>query len=232
MDLQTVRAGPRGDAVTGSQNAIRSGLHVLDTADLEAGQVSLAWSPADWRLAKGGLSECEIALLDCVPVVRDASWYARLWDLGVRRAAGLHVEAVVFVPGCQFEFGRNLCDATGAVVALIIPALDGIGEIEDLVALDLDSGALARWRGRAAVLGAEMILAPRLGDPLRVFPDARAWLGGNCEGVMILDWRKAAAALEGVTLEVDSVEFGQQLREHLTRPAPPIVVRVNRRVAA
>lgn len=128
-------------------------LHIPSTAASEARQVNLAWSPADWRLAKGGLSECEMALLDCFPVVCDTNWYARLWGLGIRGAAGLHVESVVFLPGGQFEFWRNLRDATGAVVALIIPALDGFGEIEDLMAFDIDGGAVARWRGCAAVLG-------------------------------------------------------------------------------
>jgi len=203
-----------------------------NSAAFEATQGDLAWSPSDWRLANGGLSECKIALLDCLPVVCDANWYARVWDLGARSAAGLHVESAVFLPSGQFEFGRDLRDATGAVAALITPALDGFGEIEDLAAIDLDSGAMAQWRGRAAVLGAEMIFAPRLGDPLRVFPDAMAWLAGNREGVVILDWTKAAAALDGVTLEVESVEFGRQLRQRLARPAPPIVVRVNGRAAA
>ena len=39
MDLQTVRAGPRGDAETGSRNAATLGdLHILSTADPESNQ--------------------------------------------------------------------------------------------------------------------------------------------------------------------------------------------------
>jgi hypothetical protein len=42
MNLQTARAGPRADAETGPQNAMRSGLHVLNTADLESNQKKTA----------------------------------------------------------------------------------------------------------------------------------------------------------------------------------------------
>src|SRR5277367_461016 len=39
MDLQTARAGPRGDAETGSRNDARlGGLHILITADPESNQ--------------------------------------------------------------------------------------------------------------------------------------------------------------------------------------------------
>lgn len=41
MDLQTVRAGPRGDAVTGSQNAMPSRLQVPNTADPERNQETI-----------------------------------------------------------------------------------------------------------------------------------------------------------------------------------------------
>jgi hypothetical protein len=43
MDLQKEKAGPRGDAATGSQNAAKhSGLHALNTADPERNQGDLA----------------------------------------------------------------------------------------------------------------------------------------------------------------------------------------------
>jgi hypothetical protein len=59
---------------------------------------------------------------------------------------------------------------------------------------------------------------------------AFAWFCGDREGVN-LDWSPAAALLEGVTLAVDAVGFGQVLRQRLTRPALPIVVRNSAKAA-
>jgi hypothetical protein len=42
VDVQTVRAGPRDNAETGSQNATHGGLHALNTADVERAQANIA----------------------------------------------------------------------------------------------------------------------------------------------------------------------------------------------
>jgi hypothetical protein len=52
------------------------------------------------------------------------------------------------------------------------------------------------------------------------------------DGVVIVDWRRAPALLEGVTIGVDDLEFGRVLRRRLTRPPPPIVVRCSAEAAA
>ena len=109
-------------------------------------------------------------------------------------------------------------------------ARDQFGVTDDLVAFD-DRGRLAPGLGRARLLGEQMILAPRLGEPLRVLEDVWAWLRADRDGVVILDWRVAARRLEDVSLCVDSVEFGQSLRERLTRPAPPIFVKTRQAAA-
>jgi hypothetical protein len=96
MAHETARAGPRSDAETGPQDAaMRGGLQRPDTANHEATQDDLAWSPDDRHLANGGLSDCEMALLECPPVASDAQMHARLWALGVRDMASLYVEPVL-----------------------------------------------------------------------------------------------------------------------------------------
>jgi hypothetical protein len=112
-----------------------------------------------------------------------------------------------------------------AVPAFIVIARNEFGVTDDMVAFD-GQGRLATGLGRARLLGEQMILAPRLGEPLRVFEDVWAWLRADRDGVVILDWRVAARRLEDVSLCVDSVEFGQILRERLARPAPPIFVKI------
>jgi hypothetical protein len=112
-----------------------------------------------------------------------------------------------------------------AVPAFIVIARDEFGVTNDMVAFD-GEGRLAPGLGRARLLGEQMIFAPRLGEPLRVFEDVWAWLRGNRDGVVILDWESAARRLENVPLAVDDIEFGQILRARLARPAPSIFVRI------
>lgn len=163
MDLQTARAGPRGDAVTCSQNAATlGGLQLSDTSRPEAEQDDLAWSRADWRLANRGWSECEIALLDCEPAVGDLRWCSRFRALGVPSVAGRHVEPVVFLPNDQFEFARDARDASGAVVAVVFSAPDDLGNPLDLAAWEPETGRLALWLGRVSMLGQDNLYGWRL----------------------------------------------------------------------
>jgi hypothetical protein len=134
----------------------------------------------------------------------------------------LRFASVVF--GEQY-FDFAIDGDASAVPAFIVIARDEFGVTDDLVAFD-GQGQLAPGLGRARLLGEQTIRAPRLGEPLRVFEDVWGWLRGNRDGVVILDWRVAARRLEDVSLCADSVEFGQILRERLTRPAPPIFVKI------
>jgi hypothetical protein len=122
-----------------------------------------------------------------------------------------------------FDFVTD--DCASAVPAFIVIARDQFGVTDDLVAFD-GRGHLAPALGRARLLGEQMILAPRLDEPLRIFEDVWAWLRGNRDGVVILDWESAARRLENVPLAVDDIEFGQILRARLARPAPSIFVRI------
>ena len=63
--------------------------------------------------------------------------------------------------------------------------------------------------------------------------DVWAWLRANRDGVVILSTGELSARrLEEVSLCVDSIEFGQILRERLARPARPIFVKTKTRAAA
>jgi hypothetical protein len=126
---------------------------------------------------------------------------------------------VVYAAG-YFDFS----DEPEANVVYIIVARDWRGVSSDIVAFGLD-GRTVPWLRREALLGAHNVLGPSFNEPLRVFPNILAWLRGERDGVVVLDWRRAAAELEGATLAVDDLVFGQTLRRRLTRPSPPIVVR-------
>jgi hypothetical protein len=145
-----------------------------------------------------------------------------------RESAPIRAAHVIFSAG-YFDFAE---DASEAVSVFVACARDWRGNASDIVAFDLDGRFAAAWLGREALLGAHHVLAPRFDEPLRVFPDVWAWLRSDRDGVVILDWRRAPALLDGVTIAVDSVEFGQVLRQRLTRPAPPIVVRSSAEAAA
>jgi hypothetical protein len=136
-----------------------------------------------------------------------------------RESAPIRAAHVVF-SARYFDFARE--DDSEAV--FVACARDLAGNASDIIAFDL-AGRLASWLRREQLLGAHHVLAPRFDEPLRVFPNVWAWLRSDRDGVVILDWRRAPALLDGVTIAVDSVEFGQVLRQRLTRAAPPIVVR-------
>jgi hypothetical protein len=129
-----------------------------------------------------------------------------------------------------FDFAAE-GDADAAPV-FVACARDWRGNANDMIAFDLDGRLAASWLGREALLGAHHVFAPRFDDPLRVFDSPFSWLRGDRDGIVIIDWTRAAAALEGITLTVDHVDFGKRLRQRLTRPPPPIVLRRKARVAA
>jgi hypothetical protein len=147
-----------------------------DTANPEATQDDLAWAPADWRLATGDSSECEMALLDSTPVASDLPTHTGLSARGIRETAGLYVEPVVFLPNGCFEFARDARDASYAVIALVFLAPDDLGNAFDLAAWEPETGRLALWLGRVSMLGQDNLYYWRLGAPLIVHETPLEWL--------------------------------------------------------
>ena len=206
--------------------------HSGNNADPCEMQDNFAWSPADWRLANGGLSKCEIELLDSTPVASDLRMHASLWALGIREMADLYVEPVVFLPGNRFEFARHARDASGAVGAVVFLASDDLGNPLDLAAWEPETGRLALWLGRLAMLGQDNLYGSRVGEPLIVHETPLEWLQAGREGVFIIDPQGASPLLRMVEpLAVKRPEFGRQLLSALTIRAPRIVVAENRRAA-
>jgi hypothetical protein len=145
----------------------------------------------------------------------------------------LHCDTVCFLSGGRFEFARDMRDASGDVLAVIIPALDKYCETIDLVAWSLDTGAVATWRGEAVMLGEEQINAPRLdGDALWVFADAADWLRAGRRGVVVLDASRVRWRLAQEKLIVADAAFGRRLRDALRLPEPLIFVAKAGRIAA
>ena len=234
MDLQTARASPRADAVTGSLNAaMLGGLQRFDTVNPETTRDDLGWSRADWRLANGDLSECEMALLDSTLVASDPPTHTGLSARGIGETAGLYVEPVVFLPNGCFEFARDAHDASGAVVAVIFLAPDDLGNAFDLGAWKPETGRLALWLGRVSMLGQDNLYNWRLGDPLMVHETPLEWLQAGRGGVFVIDPRRASPLLRMVEpLGVKRPQFGRQLQAALTIRAPRIVVAARLAAAA
>jgi hypothetical protein len=184
-----------------------------------------------------GLGEIECELLLCELATLNEHLHRRLFDLGVSGPAvagpdmfaALHFDAVIFLPDARFEFARHR-NGFGARPAVVIPARDECGDLADLVALDLETGECGTWRGRAAMLGAENVFAPRIGEPLTCHATPLEWLQAGRRGVFVIDPSRAASLLHagGGPLEVRSVDAGLALRAALTIEAPPILVNQDR----
>lgn len=194
----------------------------------------------DPRMIGTGLSSSDAALLDCIPVVMHEPTYAQLFALGIHGAAvtgggpfdALHVEPVCFLPDDRFEFARDLRDATGHVLAVIIPVLDEFDQTDDLVAWELNTNSIATWRGAACMLGEEAIDAPDADeDGLRVFSGPPEWLRAGRRGVVILDASRARWRLAERRLIVANTDFGLRLRAMLRLPQPRVYVEARRAAA-
>ena len=150
-------------------------------------------------------------------------YLARTW-LGVW--AFLQRDRVV-MQGDGFEFARYLPRATPDEIsaAFIFVLFDCEGQPVDLAAWRPNAD-LALWRGRVWALGEEQVGAPRPGEPLRVHGNVLDWLRTGREGIMILNAPIAAWALRNAgTLAVETREAADKLRDLLTIPPPPVVVR-------
>jgi hypothetical protein len=201
------------------------GVQRSGTANPEAKQDDLAWARADWRLANGDSSECEMALLESAPVASDLPTHTGLSARGIRETAGLYVEPIVFLPNGRFEFARDAHDGSGAVVAVIFLAPDDFGKAFDLGAWEPETGRLALWLGRVSMLGQDNLSDWRLGDPLMVHETPLEWLQAGREGVFVIDPQRASPLLRMVEpIGVKRPEFGRQLQAALSIRAPRIVV--------
>ena len=83
---------------------------------------------------------------------------------------------------------------------------------------------IGSWLGVTPFLGAENLLAPRLGDGLKVFPTPMEWLKRERDGVVIVDPAEARWVLVYEQLVVGDVIFARALREKLSLPAPRIAI--------
>jgi hypothetical protein len=200
-----------------------------------------AFAPADLRMIGHGLTPSEVALLDCMLVGSHEPTYAKLYALGIYGPTvtggdlfnALHCDTICFLPGGRFEFARDMRDASGHLLAVVIPALDEWGNTIDLVAWCVDNGAVATWRGEAVMLGEEQINAPRLdGDALWVFADATDWLRAGRRGVVVLDASRVRWRLAEEKLIVADAAFGRRLRDVLRLPEPRIFVAKAGKIAA
>jgi hypothetical protein len=234
MVHEAARIGPRSDAAADPQMITKFGASWHpSTAKPEAIQEDLAWSPADWRLANGGSSECEMALLDSTPVASDLRMHASLWALGIREMADLYVEPVVFLANGCFEFARVVRDASEAVAAIIFPAPDERGQLIDLAAWEPETGRLALLLARVSMLGQDNLYGWRVGEPLLVHESPLEWLRAGREGVFVIDPQCASSLLRMVEpLGVKRPDYGRQLQTALAIRAPRIVVAARPAVAA
>jgi hypothetical protein len=232
MTSEKAEGHQRGDAGGPPEITKLGGWWHFSSATLEANQNDIAWSPADWRLANRGLSECEMALLDSTPVASDLRMHAGMWALGIRDMADLYVEPVMFQPNDRFEFARDARDASDAGVAVVFRAPDDLGNPLDLAAWEPETGRLALLLGRVSMLGQDNVYGWRVGEPLVVHETALEWLQAGRQGVFIIDPQRASPLLRMVEpLGVKRPEFGRRLQAALTIRPPRIVVAENRRAA-
>jgi len=123
-------------------------------------------------------------------------------------------------------FDQVLPEEAGAD-AFVFLARDRDDQPADLVAWRPRAGAIARWCGRAALLGEDAVYGPRLAaeGALPIFSSPLGWLKAGRHGVVILDHHRAASFLEGLgPYQAEDEAHRAELRRLLTKPAPRILV--------
>jgi hypothetical protein len=136
--------------------------------------------------------------------------------------------------GSQFELEQH-CEHRRPERAFLFLVGDVHGCPADIVAWQPATRWLGTWRGLAWALGQEAVYWPRLDEhgALKVHPDVLTWLRDDCRGIVLIRPPLAAAFLcDAGPLLVDSAEFGAELRDSLTRPAPRILVATADRMAS
>ena len=139
----------------------------------------------------------------------------------------------MFLPNGRFEFARDMREATGAVVAIVFPAPNELGELIDLAAWEPETGKLALLLGLVSMLGQDALYGPRLSEPLAMHETALDWLKADRDGVFVIDPQWASPLLRIVEpLAVKRAAFGRRMHSAMTIPPPSIVVATAGRVAA
>jgi hypothetical protein len=170
--------------------------------------------------------------------LRPIQWeeYVGMMRLGVPAPAVIWPDlparaGVVFRGVPRFDFAADLpADRDDDVVsATVLLALDEDRYPVDLIAWMARPYRIGSWLGATPFLGAENLLAPRLGGAgLKVFPSPLEWLKGERDGVVIVEPAEAKWVLVDEQLIVGDVGFGRELREKLRLPAPRIVIEERR----
>jgi hypothetical protein len=139
---------------------------------------------------------------------------------------GIGWAPVAFDRNARFVFAWEAMPGDALEHAFIIPSFDADGELMDIVAW-LPGRTPATWIGAASILGAQNLYSPRpgLAEALDVHETVAKFLAAGQEGIVLLNYRRAADEIEGLALAVKTVAFGQQLRERLSWINPQIVVR-------
>jgi len=102
--------------------------------------------------------------------------------------ADVVAEGRTYRPAASGEPGR----------AAVIVAATADGALVDLVAQEIRGGQLRTRLDVAAIVGADEIERVNLtGRPLIVFATLAGWLRGGCCGVVVVDWSRAGAELDG-----------------------------------
>jgi hypothetical protein len=101
-------------------------------------------------------------------------------------------DRICFLPDCKFEFERYSQGDTTAVSAATIVCRDELGDMADLCAWDVATNRAALWLGRVAMLGEQVPLEPRIGEPLMVF--LRLLNGFVLNAAASLSWTRTARA--------------------------------------
>ncbi|MGB7100807.1 MAG: hypothetical protein WBD95_18850, partial [Xanthobacteraceae bacterium] len=198
-----------------------------DTADLPEGY------DGDPRLLGIDLNECEKAHNASPRLALDRPRFDKVRDIigaaamtggeNLRPFGAFVCESVVFLVDGRFEFGRDVRDPAGAKAAVICCVHDEYDENVDLAAFDIDSGAVAIWRGRVGMLGEYWLAAATFDEPLIVHETALDWLRAGREGLYVIDLGRAGRLLAGRSIAVKDVAFGAALRAAL-RLEPVILV--------
>ena len=115
-------------------------------------------------------------------------------------------------PLCGLNFieqhGRFYEPVTGGRPAIIVPVLDG-GELADLLAFDpRRSGQWFVRLGSVPLLGADALADQLVGQRLHVYRTPLSWLQHGCDGIVPLDFNRAAidlvTAQYGIVAEDDA----------------------------
>ena len=115
--------------------------------------------------------------------------------------------------------------------AILVPSTAD-GAIEDLVAQDIATSCLHTRFGVAAIVGADEVeWAKLVGEPLLVFGTLAAWLRCATRGVVVVDWRRAGAALDGVEAILAPAPMAKRLHDATSRCWPRPVIAIPRRLS-